>query len=188
MFNIAEQEDPIAPACEPKPTTTEKIQAKIKVENVKPEEFKCETKHITESDQKVVCDGAQNDTEPNSIDAPENEACKVEEQNKNEIQPEERNVQQANSDGHVETAEKSAVVETKSSDSEIAESDAESQKEGQTNSSGNSDTTEEEGQKDMPSKQERRYINRLQAVPPFRGFRFPGTRKERRDCRQHIKK
>ena len=179
MFNITEQEDPIAPACEPKPTptTTEntetgveatnaneegQIQAKIKVENVKPEEFKCETKHVTESDQKVVCDGtqnSQNDIEPNSIDAPENEACKVEEQNNNEIQPEERNVQQANSDGHVETAEKSAVVETKSSDGEIAESDAESQKEGQTNSSENSDTMEEEGQKDKPSKQERRYIN-----------------------------
>jgi hypothetical protein len=29
---------------------------------------------------------------------------------------------------------------------------------------------------------------RLRAVPPFRGFRFPGKRKERRDCRQHIKK
>jgi hypothetical protein len=29
---------------------------------------------------------------------------------------------------------------------------------------------------------------RLRAVPPFRGFRFPGTRKERRDCRQHSKK
>ena len=30
--------------------------------------------------------------------------------------------------------------------------------------------------------------HRLRAVPPFRGFRFPGMRKERRDCRQHIKK
>jgi hypothetical protein len=29
---------------------------------------------------------------------------------------------------------------------------------------------------------------RLRAVPPFRGFRFTGMRKERRDCRQHIKK
>jgi hypothetical protein len=31
-------------------------------------------------------------------------------------------------------------------------------------------------------------IRRLRAVPPFRGFRFPGKRKERRDCRQHINK
>jgi hypothetical protein len=31
-------------------------------------------------------------------------------------------------------------------------------------------------------------LSRLRAVPPFRGFRFPGMRKERRDCRQHIKK
>jgi hypothetical protein len=29
---------------------------------------------------------------------------------------------------------------------------------------------------------------RLRAVPPFRMFRFPGMRKERRDCRLHIKK
>jgi hypothetical protein len=165
-------EKPIEP--KPTPPTTEntetavestnaneegQIQAKIKVENVKQEELKCETKHVTESDLKAVCDGAQNNTEPNSIDAPENEACKVEEQNKNEIQPEERNVQQENSDGHVETAENSVVVETKSSDGETAESDAESQKEGQTNSSETSDTTEEEGRKDKPSKQERRYIN-----------------------------
>ena len=32
------------------------------------------------------------------------------------------------------------------------------------------------------------YLARLWAAPPFRVFRFPCMRKERRDCRQHIKK
>ena len=177
---LSEQQHKIVPTSEPKTTaisaentakTAEvtnaneegKIQKEMEVENVVSEKIKC----TTEPDQKVVCDGVcetQNQTESNSADAVVNEALEEEETNSHEIKPQETPVQQNGSDEQAEIAQEiqenscANVVGNKSKDVQTGESDGDSQKEGQTNNSENSYTTEEEAPKDQPSKPEKRYI------------------------------
>ena len=161
---IAKQENSRSLACEPKsaPITTEiSIEANIEAANEnkgdqsqgesesgKSERF--ETKHIIESCKKVVSNGdivVQNSVEANLIDRAENKALKEEEQMRKEIQSEERIVQQTDNE-NAETAmdDGDNVAENKSSDTEKAESNADSEKEEHTNNSGNSDTTEGDDQ------------------------------------------
>ena len=176
---LSEQQQPIVSKNESKPTaistqitanTVEatnmneegKIQEEIKAESVS-EEVKCET----EPDQKAVCDEvsvAQNRTESNLTETEVNEPLEVEKHNIQEVQSEEKPVQETSSDEHVITTEENAIVnvlENNSNDVETAESDAESQKEGQTNNSESSYTTEEEGQKDQSSQLEKRVTRAL---------------------------
>ena len=154
----AKQEDPKSFACEPesapitKESTEKSIEAtdanksnqnkkKTEVANVYQVE-KSETKQITD-----VCNNdvtVQNGIKTKSINTAENEALKEEQPVQKELQSEERNVQQTNSEENVEMTKDDVenVAENKSSDIEKAESDADSQKEEQTNNSQNSDSTE----------------------------------------------
>lgn len=175
LVMLPQQEGPIASKCEPKATPVEtknteksvestkateidQMQYDVEVENMK-DMLPSETKQ-TDSDRETVCiqpaREAENGSEFKSSDSTENTVCKKVEQANNEINSVENIDQQA----IVETAEKSKVENVEGSeclDGEKAESDEECQKEGQTNSSENSDTAEE-GQNSKPRDKEKRYI------------------------------
>ena len=157
---IAKQENSISLECEPESasiTTENSIEAanenkgdQSQGESESGKSKRFETKHIIESCKKVVSNGdivVQNGMEANSIDTAENKALKEEEQMGKEIQSEERIVQQTDNE-NAETAmdDGDNVAENKSSDTEKAESNADSEKEEHTNNSGNSDTTEGDDQ------------------------------------------